>query len=163
MKKQIRKGLFETNSSSTHSIVVGNNGENVYDHLPYRVIFEGGDFGWETDVFKDTHSKASYLYTCIVENEQRDYIDKIKEILDKWGVKYEFEELNEKGRFKEYHYVDHSYEARGLVEKLCENEDLLMNYLFSDGSFVETGNDNDDEWIDEPYPLNVLMEYDKGN
>ena len=47
MKTKIRKGLFETNSSSTHSIVIGNNGEDVQSNLPEEVYFHGGQFGWE--------------------------------------------------------------------------------------------------------------------
>ena len=163
MKLQIRKGLFETNSSSTHSIVIGNNGEDIYDNLPDKVYFYGGEFGWEHEVYDDVESKASYLYTSIVWCDMNDYIDKIKEILAKWHIEAIFEELDKKGSFKGYAYVDHGYENVELVKQVCENEELLMNYLFSNGSFIETGNDNDDTEFTNEHPKNVMLEYYKGN
>lgn len=163
MKQQIRKGLFETNSSSTHSIVIGNNGEDIYANLPEEVYFGGDCFGWEHDVYYDTQSKASYLFTSLVNCGMNEYIDNIKDILAKWNINAVFEELNKHGDFDSFSYVDHPYENEELVKSLCENEDLLMNYLFSDGSFVETGNDNDDRDFEGEEPKNVLLDYYKGN
>ena len=160
---QIRKGLFETNSSSTHSIVIGNNGEDIYSDLPEQVYFEGGEFGWEHEVYNDVESKASYLYTSIVWCDMLEYIDKIKEILAKWNVEAIFEKLDKNGNFTSWSYVDHGGENVELVKQLCENEELLMNYLFSKGSFVETGNDNDDTEFTHNHPKNVMLNYYKGN
>ena len=165
MKTQIRKGLFETNSSSVHSIVIGNNGEDIYANLPKEVFFHGGEFGWEHDVYNDIENKASYLYTSIVNSSddiQHD-IDCIKNTLAKWNIEAKFEKLTDKNRFYGFCYVDHAYENIELVKQLCENEELLMNYLFSDGSFVETGNDNDDTAFTQDPPENVLLDYEKGN
>ena len=165
MKAQIRQGLFETNSSSTHSIVIGNNGEDIYTKLPERVCFYGGEFGWEHVIYDDTETKASYLYTSIV-NAYDDIdgaVEKIKEVLSKWNIETEFEPLDNHNCFNSFSYVDHSYENIDLINKLLENEDLLMNYLFSDGSFVETGNDNDDTDFEGEKPKNVLLDYYKGN
>lgn len=177
--KTIRSSIFETNSSSIHSIVVGNNGEDIYNHLPKEVHFQSGEFGWEHEIYRDIQDKANYLFTSIVYNggyEDYDvqvYFDKIKNILAKWGIKATFEEIQvkytDKGekyvtfRSNLYGYVDHGYENRGLIASLCNNEELLMNYLFSDGSYVETGNDNDDTIFVAENPSNVLLEYEKGN
>ena len=92
-----------------------------------------------------------------------EYIDKIKEILSKWNVEAIFEELDKKGNFRSFSYVDSGDENVGLVKQLCENEELLMNYLFSDGSFVETGNDNEDRDFTQPHPKYELLSYYKGN
>jgi len=49
------------------------------------------------------------------------------------------------------------------LDSVCNKEEYLLNYLFSEGSFVATGNDNTDE---EPFyslPINVMLEYIKGN
>lgn len=43
MKKVIRRGVFETNSSSVHAISISNAGNLVY---PKFVYFEEGEFGW---------------------------------------------------------------------------------------------------------------------
>ena len=172
MKQKVRKGLFETNSSSTHSIVIGNNGEDIYANLPEEVYFGGGEFGWEHEEYRDTQSKADYLYTVIVKQDLLEAIPYITETLKKWGVNAKFQELEDKTSwngaytykdFSNFCYVDHSYEAKELVEDILKDEALLMNYLFSDGSFIETGNDNDDTEFTAKYPQNVLLDYYKGN
>ena len=172
MKIQIRKNIFETNSSSIHSLVIGNNNENIYENLPTEIHFNGGEYGWENEVYNDIENKANYLYTGIVKNNLVDeLVPKIKDILSKWNITPIFQETNKKmynneeyDEFKHgYYYIDHSYDLQDFLNTVCNNEELLMNFLFSDGSFIETGNDNDGEWIDFKYPENVLLEYEKGN
>lgn len=173
MKKQIRKQIFETNSSSTHSIVVGNNGEDVYAGLPKRLEFRGGEFGWEHRLYTDTQTKANYLFTSLIYTDTpHEYVERIKGMLAKWGIEATFEEIVEKRYDSGYVcyevvdklcYVDHGSENKDLVKELCKDEAKLMNYLFSDGSYVETSNDNDDYRILGEAPKNVLLEYFKGN
>lgn len=178
MKQQIRKGLFETNSSSIHSLVIGNNGEDIYANLPTEIYFGAGEFGWENEVYTDTETKACYLYTAIVLNSLVDeLVPKIKNILDKWNIKYMFKETvkeeDYKGEFfytfkdtKRYdYYIDHVYDAKDFCIQVCNDESLLMNFLFSNESFVETGNDNqdDEDFIHHKYPINVMLDYEKGN
>ena len=45
-------------------------------------------------------------------------------------------------------YIDHGREAEDFVKAVCSDEDTLLHYLFSDKSYVKTGNDNDDEDVD---------------
>jgi hypothetical protein len=42
--KQIRKGVFETNSSSTHSICIAKDDGLT---IPKSLHFDFGEFGWE--------------------------------------------------------------------------------------------------------------------
>lgn len=44
MKRQIRKSVFETNSSSTHAICITKKKDNY--KLPDHIDFEFGKFGW---------------------------------------------------------------------------------------------------------------------
>lgn len=173
MKKQIRKSIFETNSSSTHSIVIGNNGEDIYANLPKKLEFHGDEFGWEHKLYTDTQSKADYLFTSLIYTETPlEYKERIKNILAKWDIEAEFDEIVEK-RYESgyicyeikdnFCYVDHGNGNKDLVKELCEDEVKLMNYLFSDGSYVETSNDNDDYDVLGTYPENVLLDYYKGN
>ena len=99
------------------------------------------------------------------------WIEKIKSILKNWGVEAKFDDLI-KGEYSDgttyyetpgFSYVDHGGENNDLVIKLCENDELLMNYLFSDASYVETSNDNGEYDIFGEEPKNVLYEYFKGN
>ena len=130
---QIRNGVFETNSSSTHSICISK--EPVTYHT-YPLIFHVGEYGWENACVYDT---ASYLYTAILDgNEYNDAMAKLealKDILDAYGIEYEFDEpiWHSYGNGDQYlaeGYVDHACEAHDFVEAVLNDEDMLMRYLF---------------------------------
>ena len=176
MKQKVRKSIFETNSSSTHSIVIGNNGEDIYAGLPKQLEFHGDEFGWEHRLHTDTQTKADYLFTSLLymgkEHTPYEYMERIKEILAKWNIEATFDEIEEKRYDSGYVcyevkdkfcYVDHGDGNKDLVKALCEDEALLMNYLFSDGSYVETSNDNGDYDTLGSEPKNVMLDYYKGN
>lgn len=176
MKKQVRKSIFETNSSSTHSIVVGNNGEDIYSGLPERLEFHGDEFGWEHRLHTDTQTKADYLFTSLLymdeEGTPYEYMERIKEILAKWNIEATFDEIEEKRYDSGYVcyevkdkfcYVDHGDGNKDLVKELCEDEAKLMNYLFSNGSYVETSNDNDYCEKLGTEPKYLMLDYYKGN
>lgn len=142
MKRQIRNMVFETNSSSTHSIAISKTKPVIGKYIHFGI----GEFGWENDCV-DT---ADYLYTAILEQDDRyELLDKLKEILDEHSIKYEFKEprlLKSNYRdcsYLDYGYVDHSNEAREFIFAVLNDKDLLMRYLFGD-SAVYTGNDNQD-------------------
>lgn len=148
--KQIRNNVFETNSSSTHSICISKKPVSVDGHF---IRFHIGEYGWENDCV----DAADYLYTAILEQDECDeLLDKLKKILDKYSIKYNFEEpiyhVSSDGEDKwlEYGYIDHSYELKEFLDIILSNEDLLMRCLFGD-SCVYTGNDNSSEWTDMCY------------
>ena len=65
MKTQIRRGVFETNSSSVHSISITKDDFN--GSLPSQfTIACNGEFGWEVDDYDSPMDKAAYLYQAIV-------------------------------------------------------------------------------------------------
>lgn len=182
---QSRKSIFETNSSSTHAITIANNGEDDFKkNLPEELVFEVGEFGWEFVRYCDVQSRADYLFTAILYTSTcDDYIPKIKDILSKWNIEAIFPEVIKKqseygakgwydclaseesgDNWGTYYYIDHGYELDDFLKKVCNDETLLMNYLFSDESFIATGNDNTDRELDcETNAKNVLLDYYKGN
>ena len=128
MKITIRNGVFETNSSSTHSIAVS---KKKVTNFPESIEFYQGEYGWE----HDRYSLPSYLYTAICESNKKDeYIDKLKKVLDKHNIKYSFDDSWQG-------YIDHEYELSDFLEAIFSDEDLLLRVLFGD-SVVYTGNDN---------------------
>jgi len=167
MNLKIRSNVFETNSSSTHSICITKN--NILDEKLNTIEFTIGEFGWERKRIYDADTKAKYLYTAILVEEKVDLIEKIKIILDNNNIKYNFEtpeyetweyEGREYTNLK-YGYVDHSEDLDEFLN-ICEDENKFMRYLFSSESFIITGNDNDDHSIS----INVKYdheEYYKGN
>ncbi len=161
--KQIRQGVFETNSSSTHSICIAKDAELT---IPKLLHFEFGEFGWEYNTLKSMGEKASYLYTGLFANERYVDIENIVAILTSKSIDVSCEEpiyKDEDKRWAENEgYVDHSDELTEFLDAICTDEDKLMKYLFSDLSFIRTGNDNDEGDVS----INVTYahdEYYKGN
>jgi len=163
MKQSIRRNVFETNSSSTHSLCVTKN--NILDQKQESLNFSIGEFGWEHDTLRSSFEKASYLYTAILINEKVELLDSVKVILENNNVEYEFEEPKYDGddeyKYLKYGYIDHGNELDDFLG-ICNDEDKLMRFLFSSESFILTGNDNSGCDVD----INVNYdheEYYKGN
>lgn len=167
MKRQVRKKVFETNSSSTHAICVSNKPFD-YSDLPRKVYFYHGEFGWEVDKRYDT---ASYLYQAICNLYWKDLearmkvLHKISDIMSKYNIECVFEKPDlDEG------YVDHYDELDAFVENILNDEDLLIRYLFGD-SFIVTGNDNSEEFDETMYDNDGKIKtefsnyevYEKGN
>lgn len=142
--RQIRRGVFETNSSSVHSICIQKD-KNIT--LPNSVYFGIGEYGWEFD-YVDT---TSYLYTLILNSEDKEEkLNTLKNVLDRHNINYTFEEpkLRQDWLGNEYldtGYIDHNYEAADFVDALLNDEELLLRCLFGTDSCVYTGNDNSAE------------------
>lgn len=194
MKTQIRRGVFETNSSSTHAISIVKNGSKPIKTS--SLVFDDGEFGWGFDIYTDTYSKASYLWEAIVANCNGDgygsdedcvmsYDDAIKFVTDtlaKYGVEAVFMERRPSGEtytdskgvehhlynfYDEYGtkrggYIDHSYELRDFLENILTDEEQLISFLFDEGSYISTGNDNSDEELDG-FDNGDSWDYYKGN
>ena len=142
MKRQIRNSVFETNSSSTHSIVIPKNGVEIGKSITFNI----GEFGWANDCV----DAADYLYTAILDvysfTVAEEKIEHLKRILDKHNVSYKFEEPSYEtgsyGTYLSYGYIDHGSECTEFIEAVLNDEDMLMRCLF--GGLVYTGNDNQD-------------------
>lgn len=181
MKVQVRQGLFETNSSSTHAICIAKKELNDNYKLPKSIEFGLGGFGWEIDEYRDIFSKASYLYTGYVEvmgskiyREERMkdenyrgykecdvkasliFKDKIKELLP--DIECEFEDVE---NTKTYYYIDHSEDGIGsFINYVLSSRENLIAYLVNDNSTIFTGNDNDDDGNVGDYDFNKLLVMD---
>ena len=122
MKTQIRRGVFETNSSSVHSISIIK--DNFKGTLPKKFVINcNGEFGWEGDTYDDSSSKAAYIYQAIkyyteknanVNDEKerlQDLMDKFIGNLESYGIKvvcpYRFTKITsmEIGSNENYDYV----------------------------------------------------------
>ena len=134
MKRTIRKGLFETNSSSVHSLCVkvGSKIDTNIDHI----YFDVGEFGWECEIWESTNIKASYINTLIRDcNLEEKFYPRIKEVLAKHNITCEFN--TEKTDF----YVDHSFEHIELLYDIFETDEKFLTFLLGEGAVI-TDNDN---------------------
>lgn len=167
--KNIRKSVFETNSSSTHNICIAKDAELI---IPKKLKVKFGEFGWEYDILDSTEEKASYLYTALEHLKRREDIEKFKEMLSSEGVKASFEKpiykIINKGTEREYTdspnvgYVDHVDQLEPFIDDIFKDMEMLKSFLFSPLSYIITGNDNSghDVTILAEYPH---YEYFKGN
>lgn len=155
--KKTRQGVFETNSSSTHSICVA---QDLELKLPGSIHFEFGEFGWEHSTLDTISDRASYLYTGMYGNSKQAEFAELVKLIESKGVTVTMEEVG--GSYWENGYVDHAGDLGDFIDTVIENEDTLMNFLFSDLSFIRTGNDNDesDVSINVSYPHSTFY---KGN
>lgn len=157
MMIQIRQGVFETNSSSTHSICIPKKTKSTVN----QVYFGIGEYGWENDTVHDT---ASYLYTAILcgykYEEAMKKLNKLTEILNRYDIAYTFEKPKweisnyDGSKYLGYGYLDHAWDTHELVEALLDDEDMLLRYLSA--GVVYTGNDNQEC---HPSGCNVADEY----
>ena len=175
---QVRHGVFETNSSSTHSICISR--EPVEIPKGTTVRFRIGEYGWTNDTVEDT---ASYLYTGIMYRQSdKEDLPKLKRMLDEMGVKYIFDTPKRDSWGIAHGYVDHAEELGDFIKAVLSDSDLLARYLFGK-SFINTGNDNQDphpdgcdicddkiydfdkkEWVQNPFHDPEHYEYfEKGN
>lgn len=146
MKVQIRNGVFETNSSSVHAICIAKKNSAVNPKLiPKKQVFKRGDFDWDEAKLSTPDEKASYLYSAIVclgqHPEYRWMEKKLEQMVWDMGITPEFEPETE----EVYTNVNHYGETLEFVLRVLHSEKALKRYLYSDQSFVLTGNDNEPE------------------
>lgn len=164
--KNIRNGVFETNSSSTHSVSISS-GCAVYDTLvpddDGNIVLTGGQFGWEWETYTDPQTKANYAAVYCSETTESTferaakYMEMlIKVIKEHTGAKNvvfnlttDWEEARKLG--VETSYIDHQsaiYEG-GDCDFAFKDEETLKNFLFNPASKLETGNDNESRYGDD--------------
>lgn len=131
---KVRKGIFETNSSSTHSVV-------ICDSVDFEKPLIGdepvslcqGEFGWEEETYTDFNSKLTYAYTYAKNYGRSTDVDTLKEVIKEFmGL----ECVEEEGDG----YIDH--QSIDEAQKIFETQESLKKFLFAPGSHVITDNDN---------------------
>lgn len=160
----IRVGVFETNSSSTHSICVRPQDSRGQDTLPVDSLgtcrVYPGEFGWEEEEFDDAPTKASYCLTHL--KNVRNYRDgdtrytgdllryrerMLKEVIaEKTGAKlvvFVPEHESEDDGYV-WGYIDHQSieDNGGACEPAWESKETLSDFIFNRSSILRTDNDN---------------------
>lgn len=134
--KNIRTNVFETNSSSSHSISISDGDELRDTILPDEngvIHLRGGEFGWEWETYNSAESKANY---CAIDcqndlNMIKMLVEVIKEHTGARDVLFEF---------GKYSYIDH--QSQGTSYDAFRSKEELRRFLFDRNSYIETGNDN---------------------
>jgi hypothetical protein len=153
--KKLRKSVFETNSSSTHSLHISSDG--MYDTMPIDdngdAVLHGGQFGWELERFYSPEDKASYLAIYCIEWYPADRVGK-KLLLDILVDVIKSQTLCERVIFNfttdygsvsddlMYSYIDHQSVEDKDYHWLFEDTQKLKDFIFGKRSYLETDNDN---------------------
>lgn len=160
--RKIRYGLFETNSSSVHTLVIDTSGKQCGCH--YAVLVEAG---WSNESF----DPISYLWTAIVQKasyldsqkDQTDYLNSWKKILNSIGVndddlekpsyKVKIDENSKENKLidccgEPYFYIDHLEGLENLLDIFKKDTNLLDCFINGRKSIVQCGNDNEDFYDD---------------
>jgi hypothetical protein len=142
VKRVVRRSVFESNSSSSHSITIapkGNFIEKPYGYKDKSVILRGGKFGWGIETIGDWEGKANY---CAVEfqddDEVREVLEElIKEQTECYCVVFDFTDSYSGPNWS---YIDH--QSRGTVRNLIGTEkEALRTFIFGDAKLL-IDNDN---------------------
>lgn len=157
-KIQIRKSVFETNSSSSHSLTMGT-GDLSQPPFDAEVLRSGiipvtvGEYGWEYFRYYMPINKIKYLLTQVtrgslpsaedLENEgltltesvrEDSRIDRLFKVVEEHtGCKIEVQPGSG--------YVDHDSDDVGM--DLLRDTTALHQFLFDQSAYIETSNDND--------------------
>ena len=135
MKKIIRTGVFETNSSSSHSLSVAREDQEfVYDTIyPDQnglISVIGQEFGWGWDKYNDARTKLAYAFQ---DSDENNY-ELIKRVVRKQTGATEVSFDEDSG------YIDH--DGVGTTGDIRGSEEDMRNFIFNKNSWLFIGNDN---------------------
>ena len=143
--KRERHGVFETNSSSSHSISIDENTIMLDTYLipdeEGNLYIAGESFGWEWAKYNDARTKAQYCFADSYGNESR--MDMLKEVLMEQTQAKEIvlpTEAEDNWSVPGGASVDH--ESSGTSGEAFASKETLRNFIFNMNSVLFTGNDN---------------------
>lgn len=148
--KLIRKSVFETNSSSCHSISV--NDSDVYDSVTPNsdnlIVIPIMEFGWEENTYDDSMDKMAYVWIYIRDwanaVSKVPFMDMFKKVVcDHTGAADVYMDPGVKSSWgSDEGYIDHQSVEDGDLNHLFDSEAKLKSFLFSNKSEIITDNDN---------------------
>lgn len=162
--KTVRLSVFETNSSSCHTVTIGGSAADTQDGLTLEVRGTG-EYGWESGKVYSTpeelmdYAMVAFGYVCQSEEFLKERMEEISECFARHGVTvewFEYEPGLDHVCWNENHdfgnricegYIDHQSapgsndECSYVARIVGEDAEALYDFVFG-GSTVETGNDN---------------------
>ena len=138
----IRCGVFETNSSSTHSITIAGEQCTQRETLPVEdgmCRIYPGKFGWEERTYFDAATKASYCLTWAKQCENDATLGMLRRVVAS--------ETNAEVLFCEsvddyYKWGDIDHQSNHIAAEAFESDNLLRHFIFCPESILVTDNDN---------------------
>lgn len=140
---KIRHGVFETNSSSSHSVTIkGDSGySTIVPNHDGDIVLEGGEFGWEYKKTNDPLAKANYCAVLALKDEEKMALLH-RVIIDQTKAGRVVVFATEESASKYWSYIDHQAVERGIPQDIFASEQSLRDFIFGKSSWLFTGNDN---------------------
>ena len=138
MNRKIRNGVFETNSSSVHSLVISKEGREPSEfqlNKDGEIEIDFGQFGKDERIYFSQYDKLSYLITCLYYLAGHDMYD----IYNNW----EFEQIQDavckytgatgiKILGNQEPAIDHQSLPYNNIEIInVYDEDAVINFVFN--------------------------------
>lgn len=147
MNFKIRRGVFETNSSSTHSVSISRKGyTNGWHHLNNTILtITPGEFGWGPEILYSVGGKLSYIVTAIMYYENVGYTEvgrtrafkRLQKVIqDFCGLEVRYDPVCEG-------HIDHqSIGEFWFPDDYDDFKEYMLNLIFNGDSYIEISNDN---------------------
>jgi hypothetical protein len=142
MQTQVRQGVFETNSSSTHSLTISESTDLLSKpFIGEKVELNAGEYGWEFETYDSPIGKAEYLFTDALMGPGCEKFpmscDKVQMLVraieEHAGVEVLIGSTDG--------YIDH--QSVGICDEVWAGGiESVKNFIFNPGCIIETGNDN---------------------
>jgi hypothetical protein len=138
-----RRSVFETNSSSTHSITIVPGtcapGSITVENGVCKI--HTGEFGWEECSYYDAPTKAAYCLTDAKQTENAEHLEMLRAVVGEATGAETVEFVP--STCCDYHkwgYIDH--QSDGVCGPAWESPEALRNFIFNPQSELQTDNDN---------------------
>lgn len=136
--KQIRSKIFETNSSSTHSVIIDTKSD--YINISKELIeVNTGEYGWEEETYYDFYDRANYALTYAANYGTVEDIELMKKVIEEHTgatvrLHMDLDQYGSSG------YIDH--QSVDEAATIFASEQTIKDFLFRESSYFETDNDN---------------------
>lgn len=159
--KQIRRSVFETNSSSTHSVTITHKGlaqNNMRVYSDGYIHTEIGEFGWEIVNYREQDDRLCYLVTMLAEkngmarwwHDDDPLNTKVERLMKTPDFKRLSKEIGKYAGCKGViidpsdGYIDHqSQDSYNTFQDFLDDYDTdIVEFVFGKGNIVRTDNDN---------------------
>lgn len=149
----IRQGVFETNSSSTHSLSISSKDclyDSVYVPEDGILLVPPMEFGWEEETYNDPMSKLAYVMIYIRDwirndSKQEHATEVLKDLVCRHTGATDLVLDDKKNNWDRYEaYIDHQSVEDNDLDHFFEpgGELRLKEFLFNPHSELKTDNDN---------------------
>lgn len=118
----IRDSVFESNSSSCHSITFSSENSG-HQNVPITLDFRGNDFGWRRELYSDPQSKLEYwlsAYSSLIRLHRLEEMQKLLKLKDLYWISSKVKEDGSSGPCDAKVYRDTANEVLAHLKAVFE-------------------------------------------